>query len=189
MVDLKDHRQTAGEAPAEFPKCSLRTDADWKPALAETYSRETVGRRAQVQKVGQKENVRLANQKRAIPDTDAGATARAGQNLARDMLESKAQMPSSSKPEDVLAAAGIVLSNLPAPGRSYLSVKRARTVVYLAGVISTGPEGVITGPAGLDRSIKEGYAAARAFALTQFAVLKRELGSLDRVAEILTVNC
>jgi enamine deaminase RidA (YjgF/YER057c/UK114 family) len=40
----------------------------------------------------------------------------------------------------------------------------------------------------LDRTIEEGYAAARACALTQLAVLKRELGSLDRIAEVLTVN-
>jgi enamine deaminase RidA (YjgF/YER057c/UK114 family) len=69
-----------------------------------------------------------------------------------------------------------------------LSAKRVRDIVYLAGVISTGPEGVITGTAGIDRTIEEGYAAAAACALTQLAVLKRELGSLDSVAEILTVN-
>ena len=61
-------------------------------------------------------------------------------------------------------------------------------MLYLSGVISTGPEGVIAGTAGQDRTIEEGYAAARACALTQLAVLKRELGSLDRVAEVLTVN-
>ena len=61
-------------------------------------------------------------------------------------------------------------------------------IVYLAGVISAGPQGVITGTAGADRSIEDGYAASRACALTQLAVLKRELGSLDAVAEVLTVN-
>lgn len=97
-------------------------------------------------------------------------------------------MPPSSSPEQTLAAAGIALPQLPAPGGNYLSAKRVGTIVYLAGVISTGPDGVITGTAGLDRSIEEGYASARACALTQLAALKRELGSLDRVAEILTVN-
>lgn len=126
--------------------------------------------------------------KRTAADPDATVTAQSGQNSARDMLQSKAQMASSTTPEEVLAAAGIVLPKLPAPGGNYLSAKRAGAVMYLAGVISTGAEGVITGTAGLDRSIEEGYAAARACALTQLAVLKRELGSLDRVAEILTVN-
>lgn len=60
--------------------------------------------------------------------------------------------------------------------------------MYLSGAISIGPDGVITGIAGVDRTVAEGYAAARACALLQLAILKRELGSLDRVAEVLTVN-
>jgi len=80
------------------------------------------------------------------------------------------------------------LPQLPAPGGNYLSAKRVGTIVYLAGVVSANADGVITGTAGLDRSIEDGYAAARACALTQLAVLKRELGSLSRVAEVLTVN-
>lgn len=47
---------------------------------------------------------------------------------------------------------------------------------------------MITGVAGLDSNIEAGYAAARACALTQLAVLKRELGTLDSIAEVLTVN-
>ena len=60
--------------------------------------------------------------------------------------------------------------------------------MFLSGVISAGSEGIIHGTVGHDRSIAEGYAAAQACALTQLAVLKRELGSLSRVAEVLTVN-
>jgi enamine deaminase RidA (YjgF/YER057c/UK114 family) len=97
-------------------------------------------------------------------------------------------MPPILSPEKALEALGFVLPQLPAPGGNYLSAKRVGRVVYLAGVVSTGPDGVITGTAGLDRSIEDGYAAARACALTQLAVLKRELGSLDRIAEIVTVN-
>lgn len=60
--------------------------------------------------------------------------------------------------------------------------------MYLAGVISTGPQGIITGTVGVDRSIEDGYAAAQACVLTQLAVLKRELGSLTAIAEIISVN-
>jgi enamine deaminase RidA (YjgF/YER057c/UK114 family) len=91
-------------------------------------------------------------------------------------------------PEENLAALGLALPAPPAPGGNYVSAKRAGAVLYLSGVISTGPDGILTGTAGVDRTIEEGYAAARVCALTQLAVLKRELGSLDRVAEILTVN-
>ena len=47
---------------------------------------------------------------------------------------------------------------------------------------------MITGTIGADRSVEEGYAAARACALTQLAVLRRHLGTLDAVKEIVSVN-
>jgi enamine deaminase RidA (YjgF/YER057c/UK114 family) len=83
---------------------------------------------------------------------------------------------------------GIVLPALPAPGGNYVSAKTVGNVVYLAGVISTGPEGVITGTAGNECTIGEGYAAARACALTHLAVLKSHLGSLDAVKSVIGVN-
>ena len=91
-------------------------------------------------------------------------------------------------PEEKIHALGFALPEPPAPGGNYLSAKRQGSLVYLAGVISTGPGGVIAGTAGADRTIDDGYAAARACALTQLAVLRRELGSLSAVAEIVAVN-
>jgi enamine deaminase RidA (YjgF/YER057c/UK114 family) len=90
--------------------------------------------------------------------------------------------------EKRLLELGIVLPKGPAPGGNYLSAKTVGNLVYLAGVISSGADGVITGTAGADRSIPEGYAAARACAVTQLAVLKHTLGSLDKVREIVSVN-
>jgi enamine deaminase RidA (YjgF/YER057c/UK114 family) len=83
---------------------------------------------------------------------------------------------------------GIALPALPSPGGNYVSARTVGQMVYLAGAISTGPDGVITGTAGADRTIEEGYAAARACALTHLAVLKRHLGSLDAVRGIVSVN-
>jgi enamine deaminase RidA (YjgF/YER057c/UK114 family) len=97
-------------------------------------------------------------------------------------------MANHATAEEKLAALGLVLPSAPAPGGNYVPAKRVGEVVYLAGAISTGPDGVITGTAGKDRSIEEGYAAARACVLAQLSVLKAELGTLDRVAEVLTVN-
>ena len=98
------------------------------------------------------------------------------------------QMTTHNSPEQNLDALGFTLPPAPAPGGNYVAAKQVGSVLYLSGVISSDAGGIITGTAGLDRSIEDGYAAARACALTQLAVLKRELGSLDRVAEILTVN-
>jgi enamine deaminase RidA (YjgF/YER057c/UK114 family) len=83
---------------------------------------------------------------------------------------------------------GLVLPALPAVGGNYIPAKTAGHIVYLAGVISTNSDGVITGTVGIDRTIDEGYAAARACALTQLAVLRRHLGSLDAVRNIVSVN-
>ena len=82
----------------------------------------------------------------------------------------------------------IVLPTPPVPGGNYVPAKAVGNLIFLAGAISMGPGGVITGTAGLDRSVDEGYAAARACALTQLAVLERHLGSLDAVKSIVSVN-
>jgi len=97
-------------------------------------------------------------------------------------------MADDPTPEENLAALGIVLPEPPLPGGNYVSAKRAGQVIYLSGVISTNANGIMTGTAGADRTIEEGYLAAQACALTQLAVLRRELGSLDGVAEVLAVN-
>jgi enamine deaminase RidA (YjgF/YER057c/UK114 family) len=97
-------------------------------------------------------------------------------------------MTHSISPEERLAALRLTLPQLPAAGGNYVSAKRAGSIVYLSGVISTGPDGVITGTVGAGRTVDEGYAAAQACALTQLAVLRRELGSLESVVEVLTVN-
>ncbi len=98
------------------------------------------------------------------------------------------QMTQILTPEENLAALGLTLPQLPSPGGNYVSSKQVGEVVYLAGAISTGPDGVITGTAGAGCTVEQGYAAAQACALTQLAVLRRALGSLGRVAEVLTVN-
>jgi enamine deaminase RidA (YjgF/YER057c/UK114 family) len=95
---------------------------------------------------------------------------------------------SEMNPEKQLEELGLALPPPPAPGGNYLSAKQIGPLVYLAGVISTNTSGVMTGTVGQDRTVADGYSAARACALTQLAVLKRELGTLDSIAEIVSVN-
>jgi enamine deaminase RidA (YjgF/YER057c/UK114 family) len=83
---------------------------------------------------------------------------------------------------------GILLPALPQPGGNYLPARTVGQIVHLAGVISIHAGEVITGTAGAGRTIDEGYAAARACALIQLAVLMAHLGSLDMVKSIVTVN-
>jgi enamine deaminase RidA (YjgF/YER057c/UK114 family) len=91
-------------------------------------------------------------------------------------------------PESRLAELGLTLPAPPVMGGNYISAKTVGQMVYLSGCISMDANGVITGTVGADRTVEEGYAAARACALTQLAVLKKHLGSLSRVAEIVGVN-
>jgi enamine deaminase RidA (YjgF/YER057c/UK114 family) len=88
--------------------------------------------------------------------------------------------------EDVIRSMG--LAEAPVAGGNYVPAKTVGGLVYLAGVISMDEHGVIAGTAGEDRSVEEAYAAARACALTQLAVLRRHLGSLDLVKEVVSVN-
>src|SRR6202795_3524192 len=94
----------------------------------------------------------------------------------------------ASKIEERLKELGITLPALPQPGGNYLPARTVGQIVYLAGVISIHDGDVIAGTAGAGRTIEEGYAAARACALMQLAVLKSHLGSLDKVKNLVTVN-
>lgn len=87
-----------------------------------------------------------------------------------------------------LAKLGMVLPAPPEAGANYIPAKTLGRIVYLAGVISTGPGGVISGTVGANRTVEEGYAAAKSCALTQLAVLKQHLGSLDAIKQIISVN-
>ena len=83
---------------------------------------------------------------------------------------------------------GLTLPPHPIQGGNYVSAKTVGNMVYLSGVISMENGVVMTGVLGTDRTVEDGYAAARACALTQLAVLHKHLGSLDAIAEIVSVN-
>ena len=91
-------------------------------------------------------------------------------------------------PEQRLADLGLVLPPLPAAGGNYLPFRRAGSLLFLSGVISTDATGVLTGVVGADRTIDEGRRAARCCALTQLAVLRHALGTLNCVEHILSLN-
>ncbi len=80
---------------------------------------------------------------------------------------------------------------LPAPpplGGNYVQAKTVGDMVYLAGSISLEGDTVLTGTAGVNAGVEEGYRAARACALVQLAILNRHLGGLEQVAEIVSLT-
>jgi enamine deaminase RidA (YjgF/YER057c/UK114 family) len=92
--------------------------------------------------------------------------------------------------EKRLAELGIVLPEPAAAGGNYVPAKTVGDLVYLSGVISTGPDGVVTGSMGGNggKTVEEGYAAARLCGLAQLAAIRKQVGSLDEIAEVVSVN-
>jgi enamine deaminase RidA (YjgF/YER057c/UK114 family) len=97
-------------------------------------------------------------------------------------------MTAQPTPETRLQELGLALPAPPAPGGNYLPARQAGSLLFLAGVISSDENGVLTGVVGADRSIDEGRDAARRCALTHLAVIRQALGTLDRVDFIVSVN-
>lgn len=87
-----------------------------------------------------------------------------------------------------LNSLGFQLPEPPAPGGNYVSFVIQDRFVFLAGVISTSHGSLITGTVGADKSIQDGYEAARACALIQLANLKAALGDLDQLERIISLN-
>ena len=87
-----------------------------------------------------------------------------------------------------LESLGIVLPAAPQAGGNYLTARRAGSLWFLSGVVSSDHGTVLTGVVGAERTVEEGYAAARACGLLHLAVLRDALGSLDHVEGIVSVS-
>src|SRR6185503_557964 len=96
--------------------------------------------------------------------------------------------------ETRLKEKGITLSEPQKPVANYVNAVRVGNLLFLAGKGPTKPDGThITGKVGKDLTIEQGYEAARLTAINHLAVLKAELGSLNKVKRIVKVlgmvNC
>jgi enamine deaminase RidA (YjgF/YER057c/UK114 family) len=96
--------------------------------------------------------------------------------------------------EAKLKALNIELPAISKPLANYVHVVRSGNLLFLAGKGPSKPDGTyITGKVGKELSIEEGNIAARLTAINQLAVLKAELGNLDKVKRIVKVfgmvNC
>ena len=91
--------------------------------------------------------------------------------------------------EERLAELGIQLPPAPAPIASYVPVRVAGDLAYVAGQVPF-EEGVVTsvGQLGAEVTLEEGQAAARRCALQALSALRDALGSLDRVEGIVQVS-
>ncbi|GIO42105.1 RidA family protein [Paenibacillus apis] len=87
--------------------------------------------------------------------------------------------------EERLAAAGIVLGEVPPAVANYVPAKQTGSLVYTSGN-DCRVNGVLmyTGKVGAQLTVQQGYEAARQVAINLLTVLKAELGDLDRVKQV-----
>jgi enamine deaminase RidA (YjgF/YER057c/UK114 family) len=92
------------------------------------------------------------------------------------------------KTEQRLKALGISLAKATSPMANYVNAVRTGNLLYLAG---KGPglpgQPLPTGKVGRDLTIEQAYQHARETGLNLIAVMKAELGDLDRVRRIVKV--
>lgn len=86
-----------------------------------------------------------------------------------------------------LETLGIELPPPSKPVGNYLSCKRVGDLLYVGGHGPVSREGVITGKVGGAVSLEQGREAARRTALCCLASVQDELGSLDRVRQVVKV--
>jgi enamine deaminase RidA (YjgF/YER057c/UK114 family) len=88
-----------------------------------------------------------------------------------------------------LTQLGITLPHAPKPVATYIPAVRAGDLLFLSG---TGPfkDGAIVyaGKLGKDLTVEQGYEAARLTLLNALAMVRQELGTLDRVTRVVRLT-
>lgn len=91
--------------------------------------------------------------------------------------------------EEKLTEMGITIPEVPKPAAAYIPAKKVGNLVFCSG---QGPsvEGKLihTGKVGTEKTVEEGYEAARICALNCLAAVKALVGSLDKIEEIVQVR-
>jgi enamine deaminase RidA (YjgF/YER057c/UK114 family) len=91
--------------------------------------------------------------------------------------------------ESRLAELGVTLPVAPAPAANYVPFVIAADLVHVSGQISNGPDGFIKGRLGVDMTIEQGAAAARACAISLLAQVKAACGGdLDRLVRVIKLT-
>src|SRR5215468_2392098 len=91
--------------------------------------------------------------------------------------------------EDRLATLGIDLPDAPAPFGAYVPAVRTGNLLFLSGMLATsGHAATVVGTVGKDLDVTAGRGAAFAAALNALALIRKQLGSLDRVSRVVRLG-
>jgi enamine deaminase RidA (YjgF/YER057c/UK114 family) len=95
----------------------------------------------------------------------------------------------STTAEDRLANLGIHLPDAPTPFGAYVPAVQTGNLLFLSGMLATsGHAATVVGIVGKDLDVKTGREAAHTAALNVLALLKKQLGSLNRVRRIVRLG-
>lgn len=90
--------------------------------------------------------------------------------------------------ESRLVELGLTLPEVPAPIAAYVNCVRTGNLLFLSGGLPIDAEKKVIGKVPADVSIEEAAEGARMVILNRLAVIKNEIGSLDQVVRIVTLN-
>ena len=109
----------------------------------------------------------------------------AAASLISSTSASAQQRASGGSAEARLRELGIELPKAMAPVANYVPAARLGNVIFLAGAPPIRPDGKFaTGKVGTDVTLDEAYQRARLVGVGLLAVMRQELGSLDKVIRV-----
>ena len=91
-------------------------------------------------------------------------------------------------PTAQLASLGLVLPNVPAPVAAYVNCVRSGNLLFLSGGLPIDGDKKVIGKVPTVVSIEEAKEAARMIILNRLAIIQDEIGSLDKVKQIVALN-
>ncbi len=101
----------------------------------------------------------------------------------------KKSMTESITADDRLAKLGIHLPDAPTPFGAYVPAVQTGNLVFLSGMLATsGHTATMTGVVGKNLDVQAGREAAYTAALNVLAVVKKQLGSLNRVSHVVRLG-
>ncbi len=92
------------------------------------------------------------------------------------------------KPSEKLAQLGLTLPTVPTPIAAYVNCVRTGNLLFLSGGLPIDAESKIIGQVPRDVSIEEAQEGSRICILNRLAVIAAEIGSIDHISKIVTLN-
>jgi len=90
--------------------------------------------------------------------------------------------------EAKLAALGLTLPEVPAPVAAYVNCVRTGNLLFLSGGLPIDGDKKVIGKVPTDVSPEEAKEGARIIILNRLAVIREEIGTLDKVKRIVALN-